>query len=84
MNSKYFASCDILIYNKLISPIVSKNVCKEMNVMNLSNTAKVIKESETRKILTSKGNQEIKEKIRKASQLMFQRNEKAYRDLENR
>jgi len=63
---------------------VSKNVCKEMNVMNLSNTAKVIKESETRKILTSKGNQEIKEKIRKASQLMFQRNEKAYRDLENR
>lgn len=45
--------------------------------MNLSNTAKVIKESETRKILTSKGNQEIKEKIRKASQLMFQRNEKA-------
>jgi hypothetical protein len=55
-----------------------------MNVMNLSNTAKVIKESETRKILTSKGNQEIKEKIRKASQLMFQRNEKAYRDLENR
>ncbi len=63
---------------------MSKNVCKEMNVMNLSNTAKVIKESETRKILTSKGNQEIKEKIRKASQLMFQRNEKAYRDLENR
>lgn len=52
--------------------------------MNLSNTAKVIKESVTRKILTSKGNQEIKEKIRKASQLMFQRNEKAYRDLENR
>lgn len=63
---------------------MSKNICKEMNVMNLSNTAKVIKESETRKILTSKGNQEIKEKIRKASQLMFQRNEKAYRDLENR
>lgn len=63
---------------------MSKNVCKEMNVMNLSNTAKVIKESDTRKILTSKGNQEIKEKIRKASQLMFQRNEKAYRDLENR
>ena len=63
---------------------MSKNVCKEMNVMNLSNTAKVIKESETRKILTSKGNQEIKEKIRKASQLMFQRNEKAYRDLEKR
>ena len=63
---------------------MSKNVCKEMNVMNLSNTAKVIKESETRKILTSKGNQEIKEKIRKASQLMFQRNEKVYRDLENR
>ncbi len=63
---------------------MSKNVCKEMNVMNLSNTAKVIKESETRKILTSKENQEIKEKIRKASQLMFQRNEKAYRDLENR
>lgn len=63
---------------------MSKNVCKERNVMNLSNTAKVIKESETRKILTSKGNQEIKEKIRKASQLMFQRNEKAYRDLENR
>ena len=63
---------------------MSNNVCKEMNVMNLSNTAKVIKESETRKILTSKGNQEIKEKIRKASQLMFQRNEKAYRDLENR
>ena len=31
-----------------------------------------------------KGNQEIKEKIRKASHLMFQRNEKAYRDLENR
>lgn len=52
--------------------------------MNLSNTAKVIKESETRKILTSKENQEIKEKICKASQLMFQRNEKAYRDLENR
>ncbi|WP_443674394.1 hypothetical protein, partial [Megasphaera sp.] len=72
------------IYSKLISLIVSKNVCKEMNVMNLSNTAKVIKESETRKLLTSKGNQEIKEKIRKASHLMFQRNEKAYRDLENR
>lgn len=63
---------------------MSKNVCKEMNVMNLSKSSKVIKESETRKILTSKGNQEIKEKIRKASQLMFQRNEKAYRDLENR
>lgn len=55
-----------------------------MNVLNLSKSSKVIKESETRKILISKGNQEIKEKIRKASQLMFQRNEKAYRDLENR
>lgn len=63
---------------------MSKNVCKEMNVLNLSKSSKVIKESEIRKILTSKGNQEIKEKIRKASQLMFQRNEKAYRDLENR
>jgi len=63
---------------------VSKNVCKEMNVMNLSDSAKVIKVPVERKILTSKGNQEIKEKIRKASQLMFQRNEKAYRDLENR
>ena len=63
---------------------MSKNVCKEMNVMNLSDSAKVIKVPVLRKILTSKGNQEIKEKIRKASQLMFQRNEKAYRDLENR
>ncbi len=63
---------------------MSKNVCKEMNVMNLSDSAKVIKVPVERKILTSKGNQEIKEKIRKASQLMFQRNEKAYRDLENR
>ena len=52
--------------------------------MNLSDSAKVIKVPVERKILTSKGNQEIKEKIRKASQLMFQRNEKAYRDLENR
>ena len=63
---------------------MSKNVCKEMNVMNLSDSAKVIKVPVERKILTSKGNQEIKEKIRKASQLMFQRNEKAFRDLENR
>ena len=63
---------------------MSKNLCKEMNVMNLSDSAKVIKVPVERKILTSKGNQEIKEKIRKASQLMFQRNEKAYRDLENR
>ena len=63
---------------------MSKKVCKEMNVMNLSDSAKVIKVPVERKILTSKGNQEIKEKIRKASQLMFQRNEKAYRDLENR
>ena len=55
-----------------------------MNVMNLSNSAKGIKVSGARKILTSKGNQEIKEKIREASQLMFKRNEKAYRDLENR
>ena len=63
---------------------MSKNVCKEMNVMNLSDSAKVIKVPVERKILTSKGNQEIKEKIRKASQLMFQRNEKDFRDLENR
>ena len=50
---------------------MSKNVCKEMNVMNLSNTAKVIKESETRKILTSKGNQEIKERLCHNKWLIF-------------
>ncbi|HJE83841.1 MULTISPECIES: hypothetical protein [Megasphaera] len=37
-----------------------------------------------KKILTSQTSQEIKEKIRKASELMMQRNYQAYKDLENK
>ena len=37
-----------------------------------------------KKIITSQTNPKIKEKIRRASELMMQRNSQAYKDLENK
>ncbi|MCI1247645.1 MAG: hypothetical protein LKG17_01840 [Megasphaera sp.] len=39
---------------------------------------------ENKKIRNSRTNPDIKEKIRRASELMMQRNHQAYKDLENK
>lgn len=55
-----------------------------MVIASNTNNPETTKKPVRHKVITSKVSPEIKEKIRKASQIMFERNQKAYKDLEKR